>query len=334
MEFGNSAISSLQILSGLMLVIFLLYNAVALTVAAAADGGSFGGFVNVQRRPGERDVMIRLDGLSAMETATGEDQGANVIDYIYREITDGTYLVQSVYDDEYQLRSCQITDEEDKIRHLLLKQREISLTQMNRHLNMLKQTFSKAEHADMFTHDGASNLPDPVVGHPAATIPVFTKSDLELESNIEHFQYSHNATDNLYFHYRGSVEDLPSPANTMLDIDKIREECDQYTQNIMDNYYQQHPHDNTVGGRHQRSTDGALSRAKRGLSLTWPGTLWCGKGTLAASFAELGEHAFTDRCCRSHDHCPLEWIILARETKYHLFNSHFFTISHCQCDKM
>lgn len=41
------------------------------------------------------------------------------------------------------------------------------------------------------------------------------------------------------------------------------------------------------------------------------------------------EHA--DRCCREHDHCP--HIIPALTVNYGVFNSKFFTVSHCDCDQ-
>ncbi|XP_010286698.1 PREDICTED: uncharacterized protein LOC104621810, partial [Phaethon lepturus] len=34
-----------------------------------------------------------------------------------------------------------------------------------------------------------------------------------------------------------------------------------------------------------------------------PGTLWCGAGSNADAYEQLGEHRDTDRCCRDHDHC-------------------------------
>lgn len=39
----------------------------------------------------------------------------------------------------------------------------------------------------------------------------------------------------------------------------------------------------------------------------------------------------TDRCCREHDHCL--HTIPAYKTNYGVFNSKFFTLSHCDCDQ-
>ncbi|EDS30114.1 conserved hypothetical protein [Culex quinquefasciatus] len=37
-----------------------------------------------------------------------------------------------------------------------------------------------------------------------------------------------------------------------------------------------------------------------------PGTKWCGTGDIAESYHDLGDDATMDRCCRTHDLCPLK----------------------------
>ncbi|KAA0723838.1 Group 3 secretory phospholipase A2 [Triplophysa tibetana] len=71
------------------------------------------------------------------------------------------------------------------------------------------------------------------------------------------------------------------------------------------------------------------SRQKRALLLL-PGTLWCGRGSSAKSYEQLGMFANADRCCRQHDHC--EHIIRAFSVNFGVFNPTLFTISHCDCD--
>ncbi|XP_021271782.1 protein PROCA1 [Numida meleagris] len=70
-------------------------------------------------------------------------------------------------------------------------------------------------------------------------------------------------------------------------------------------------------------------RARRGL--TYPGTLWCGAGTNADSYEQLGEHRDTDRCCRDHDHC--QHVIYPFTSRYGYRNLRWHTISHCDCDR-
>ncbi|XP_014731977.1 PREDICTED: protein PROCA1 [Sturnus vulgaris] len=69
-------------------------------------------------------------------------------------------------------------------------------------------------------------------------------------------------------------------------------------------------------------------RARRGL--TYPGTLWCGAGSNADSYEQLGEHRDTDRCCRDHDHC--QHVIHPFTARYGYRNLRWHTISHCDCD--
>ncbi|XP_074779040.1 protein PROCA1 [Athene noctua] len=69
-------------------------------------------------------------------------------------------------------------------------------------------------------------------------------------------------------------------------------------------------------------------RARRGL--TYPGTLWCGAGSNADAYEQLGEHRDTDRCCRDHDHC--QHVIHPFTARYGYRNLRWHTISHCDCD--
>ncbi|XP_034934669.1 group 3 secretory phospholipase A2 isoform X2 [Chelonus insularis] len=67
-----------------------------------------------------------------------------------------------------------------------------------------------------------------------------------------------------------------------------------------------------------------------GGGLIYPGTKWCGPGSLAASYDDLGHHAAEDACCREHDHCPVT--ISPQECINGICNNSPFTRSHCDCD--
>ncbi|XP_007248673.3 uncharacterized protein proca1 [Astyanax mexicanus] len=71
-----------------------------------------------------------------------------------------------------------------------------------------------------------------------------------------------------------------------------------------------------------------LRRSKRGF--TYPGTLWCGAGNIAENYDQLGEFAETDKCCRTHDHCP--HVIHAFSSNYGYTNFKWHSLSHCDCD--
>ncbi|XP_061537729.1 serine/arginine repetitive matrix protein 2 [Phycodurus eques] len=73
----------------------------------------------------------------------------------------------------------------------------------------------------------------------------------------------------------------------------------------------------------------ARTRSKRGF--TYPGTLWCGAGNMADHDEQLGEFEETDRCCRTHDHCP--HVIHAFSSKYGYANFKWYSICHCDCDE-
>ncbi|KAF4110519.1 group 3 secretory phospholipase A2 [Onychostoma macrolepis] len=78
----------------------------------------------------------------------------------------------------------------------------------------------------------------------------------------------------------------------------------------------------------QQMDSRAKSRHKRAWVL--PGTLWCGQGTSANDYEQLGMFVHADRCCREHDHC--EHIIRSFSVNFGVFNPTLFTLSHCDCD--
>ncbi|KAJ8338637.1 hypothetical protein SKAU_G00354230 [Synaphobranchus kaupii] len=71
-----------------------------------------------------------------------------------------------------------------------------------------------------------------------------------------------------------------------------------------------------------------LRRQKRAWII--PGTVWCGSGNKADNYDDLGLFSQTDMCCREHDHCTET--IPAFKSGYGIFNRHFFTVLHCDCD--
>lgn len=70
--------------------------------------------------------------------------------------------------------------------------------------------------------------------------------------------------------------------------------------------------------------------ASQAYSVIYPGTLWCGQGSRAHSFDELGVFAGPDRCCRDHDHCPDS--IGAHGTGHGLRNDRLIATQLCACD--
>nr|XP_046242936.1 group 3 secretory phospholipase A2-like [Scatophagus argus] len=77
--------------------------------------------------------------------------------------------------------------------------------------------------------------------------------------------------------------------------------------------------------------DGTVGKTRRKRSWIFPGTLWCGTGSTAVQYEQLGMFESADRCCREHDHCL--HTIPAFSMNYGVFNTKFYTVSHCDCDQ-
>ncbi|XP_034048853.1 group 3 secretory phospholipase A2-like [Thalassophryne amazonica] len=86
--------------------------------------------------------------------------------------------------------------------------------------------------------------------------------------------------------------------------------------------------DSTLKVKDERSKVSTYVRVKRHFL---PPTLWCGPGTMATSYSQLGFFAEADKCCREHDYC--KYYIPPYQSAYGVWNSQMFTISHCDCDE-
>ncbi|XP_047005842.2 group 3 secretory phospholipase A2 isoform X3 [Ictalurus punctatus] len=75
---------------------------------------------------------------------------------------------------------------------------------------------------------------------------------------------------------------------------------------------------------------GSATRMRQKRAWILPGTLWCGRGSRAGDYEQLGMFERVDRCCREHDHC--DHIIRPFTVNFGVFNPTLFTISHCDCD--
>lgn len=53
------------------------------------------------------------------------------------------------------------------------------------------------------------------------------------------------------------------------------------------------------------------------------GTKWCGTGDIAANYFDLGTEKEIDRCCRTHDLCPVK--VRAFQSRYGLNNMSFYS---------
>lgn len=53
------------------------------------------------------------------------------------------------------------------------------------------------------------------------------------------------------------------------------------------------------------------------------GTKWCGTGDIATTYHDLGSDKDSDKCCRTHDLCPVK--IRAFKQRYNLTNNSLYT---------
>ncbi|KAI4821009.1 hypothetical protein KUCAC02_028962 [Chaenocephalus aceratus] len=65
--------------------------------------------------------------------------------------------------------------------------------------------------------------------------------------------------------------------------------------------------------------------------MDFPRTMWCGTGSQAVRYDQLGMFESADRCCREHDHCL--HVIPSFTRNYGVFNRNLYTVSHCDCDQ-
>ncbi|XP_039292077.1 uncharacterized protein LOC111056482 isoform X2 [Nilaparvata lugens] len=87
------------------------------------------------------------------------------------------------------------------------------------------------------------------------------------------------------------------------------------------------------GSSHKRRhrADNFLQRRTGDAAMVLPGTKWCGKGSSASEWSQLGGLGAADRCCRLHDtSCPHH--VPAFAARYGLFNWRPSTLMHCACD--
>lgn len=77
-------------------------------------------------------------------------------------------------------------------------------------------------------------------------------------------------------------------------------------------------------------SNGITENLEGGLGFIYPGTKWCGPGTTAIDFNDLGRRTEEDKCCREHDHCANT--LAPGECRRGLCNRHTITRSHCDCD--
>uniref|UniRef100_T1IHG3 Phospholipase A2-like central domain-containing protein n=1 Tax=Strigamia maritima TaxID=126957 RepID=T1IHG3_STRMM len=119
------------------------------------------------------------------------------------------------------------------------------------------------------------------------------------------------------------TEDSPTPKigfagisvtkTTFQEMIEILEKCHNLNESLVDN--------STETNKWQITT------IFRGIA---PGTMWCGLNDIAQTYDQLGSDRELDKCCRTHDHCPVR--VQPKQRLFGLLNGAFYTKSHCLCD--
>ncbi|XP_038048221.1 group 3 secretory phospholipase A2-like [Patiria miniata] len=258
-----------------------------------------GHLISVSHSSDRRDVLIKLNSVTATESVAGSSQRNGVI---VRRATDGRHLVQTLEDWNHQVRDCRVSSDAREI------------------LDFEMATESRiAEH----------------IHRVAAVLPPASPRDFSFESPSRSRVDSHNLT---VERLRASFDEDQTSKDflhlmSLTDVQSALTECQLHQQRLEKDFNRQPAHqteEEAATKSAERGTDAGTKRGRRSAFMI-PGTLWCGPGSDAESYHELGEDGTTDSCCREHDHCPDS--IQRWSSNYGIFNYRLYVLSHCDCDR-
>jgi len=124
--------------------------------------------------------------------------------------------------------------------------------------------------------------------------------------------------------------DLDAQLKTLSDFKGQRRQCNAFTKQLQKTKGPKEPRNGLFDTNQVQQAADEHHRSKRSMFI-YPGTKWCGRGSVSTHFDDLGDNIATDKCCREHDHCP--FTIEGFTTNFGLFNYRFHTLSHCNCDE-
>jgi len=138
---------------------------------------------------------------------------------------------------------------------------------------------------------------------------------------------------------RGRAELTPAH-QSLLDLAKIRQQCHENHQEVKQKLRDYKKSQQRMSKEFNTDEEKiqlevvemeGKGRSKRDTGLIFPGTKWCGKGSVGEDFEDLGPSRQSDKCCRAHDFCP--YYIEGTTRKYGYYNFRFTTMIHCDCDE-
>jgi len=247
-------------------------------------------------KKGEQDIRVASDGLLAMEVVIPKLKENGIF---YREVTNGKTFLQLVYQNRDVLIDCDMTRDPDSVEDFIRRFFKLDPQEDWREMHP-EEIIDRIQHGQNITFTKftrGQQLPD------------------EAREMVE-FEMMKYECKNLHREQRNMLKS----ANEIQNLDSAKafndEEDTRQSSRLS-------------GGYNRDSETQSKSRTKRSMFI-YPGTNWCGKGSTASNYYDLGENIDTDKCCRAHDYCSVT--IEGLSSNYNYFNYRLHTLSHCECD--
>ncbi|XP_046390078.1 uncharacterized protein LOC124158802 isoform X1 [Ischnura elegans] len=283
---------------------------------------------------GEVEKRVHYRGIAAKETTAMNppSQGGKRTGPVYREVTDGAHFIQLIYGaDGKTLADCDY-----------VRKRKIANKFLNTFRSEVEDAIKASVHASEW-HSSTTTTEEPFEGFEAfddgASLPGEKHKTYYNVTIVDLNGGRINKADN---HVKRDPR-LPHDLD-WLNFPALRRQCRNAHRKMK---AVMHKKRSAMTEWEREEAERELLRSKRGFhgkpqlqeTATYPkekmfiapGTYWCGNGQTAPTYKHLGGHGWTDRCCRSHDHCPA--LIPGFQMRHGLLNTRPYTISHCGCDE-
>ena len=250
------------------------------------------------RSKSQMNIRVSHEGILAMETVIPRFKEDSIF---LREITNGKTFLQLVYQNSDVIVDCDMVRDQDHVDKFIGKFFMLTESEDWKRVNLssvIKDRLSDGGDAVVTMRQRGQPLPDDVKD--VADFEALKKECKRLHSDIT----------------KGLKQ-----KNKQLGLDSNRDIGDGLEDFIVD--------DDDDDNEDDSNKPVAKSRSKRSMFI-YPGTNWCGKGSTASNYYDLGENIDTDKCCRAHDYCSVT--IEGLSTSYNYFNYRLHTLSHCECD--
>ncbi|XP_070507153.1 uncharacterized protein GIIIspla2 isoform X1 [Chironomus tepperi] len=128
--------------------------------------------------------------------------------------------------------------------------------------------------------------------------------------------------------------DIPEDIMNLMNLKKLKKQCNKLHKEIkrklQHEYTDMEENEEDLNAEQKEESTGLRAKRQTDSWFIAPNTKWCGSGSNANEYKELGPSK-ADQCCRKHDICKVH--IPPIQKRYGLFNIRPFTLSHCKCDR-